>query len=184
MTEKFLGLNSIIENKEKFDIKIEVANESNWMDYKNIRLEAIENDPMAFYVTKNSKAQENDKLDEEWKSELKNINSFVILSKSKDITVGMTQAVLNLKDKNQWRIRGVYLNKNFRGSGCGKDMMNLTLDEISKRGGKVITLNVMDTQEVARKIYEKLGFKVTSRFEKDIIDETEYPGGQWMVKNI
>ncbi|MFA6355282.1 MAG: GNAT family N-acetyltransferase [Candidatus Paceibacterota bacterium] len=173
-----------LEKSEKLNLRTEIIDENEWENFKKIRLEAIENEPMAFYVTKSSKEKENNKSDEEWQNELINENSFIVLSKNNDIPVGMIQAICKLKDKNEWHIRGVYLNKDFRGSGCGKDMMNLTLDEINRRGGKVITLNVIDTQEVARKIYEKLGFEVTSRFEKDIIDGIEYPGGQWMIKNI
>jgi len=62
--------------------------------------------------------------------------------------------------------------------------MNLILDEIKKRGGKKVILNVMDTQDIARKIYEKLGFKISEKFKPEIIDGIEYPGGQWMEKEI
>lgn len=173
-----------IEKNEELNLNTELADENDWEDFKKIRLEAIENEPMAFYVTKSSREKENNKSEEEWKNELKDINSFVVLSKNNNTPVGMAQAILKFKDKNQWHVRGVYLNKDFRGSGGGKNMMDLTLDEISKRGGKIITLNVMDTQEVAKKIYEKYGFEVTDRFEKDVIDGVEYPSGQWMEKNI
>lgn len=182
MSEKFYSGKK--ENNEKLKLTTEIINESDWEDFKKIRLEAIENEPMAFYVTKDSKEKENNKSEEEWKSELKDVNSFVVLSKNSDIPVGMTQAILKFKDKNQWHIRGVYLNKDFRGSGCGKEMMNLTLDEIRNRGGRIITLNVMDTQDVAKKIYEKFGFEITSKFEKSIMDGIEYPSGQWMKKNL
>ncbi|HUC88432.1 MAG TPA: hypothetical protein VMR49_00155 [Candidatus Paceibacterota bacterium] len=42
----------------------------------------------------------------------------------------------------------------------------------------------MDTQDIARKIYEKLGFKISEKFKPEIIDGIEYPGGQWMEKEI
>jgi ribosomal protein S18 acetylase RimI-like enzyme len=170
------------ENKEILDIKIDIAKEDEWLDYKNIRLEAIEKEPMAFYVTDESKKEEMNKKDVEWISELIDKDSFVILSKNNDKPIGMTQVIL--KDKNKWHIRGVYLNEKFRGSGCGLGMMNLTLNEIKNRGGKIITLNVMDTQDVARKMYEKFGFEVTSRFSKKKHEGKEYPGGQWMKKEI
>ena len=173
-----------IENNEQLDLTTEIANENDWEFFKKIRLEAIENDPMAFYVTKESKAMENSKSDKEWKNELEEESSFVVLSKNKNIPIGMAQAFVRIEEENQWHIKGVYLNKNFRGSGCGKEIINLTLNEIKNRGGKSLTLNVMDTQEIARNIYEKLGFQVYRRFDSQKIDGIEYPGGQWMFKKI
>ena len=172
------------ESSEKLNLTTEIANVDDWKDYKKIRLEAIENDPMAFYVTKESKKRENSKLDEEWKNELEDDNSFTILSKSNDISVGIAQAFIRIEEEGQWHIKSVYLNKNFRGDGYGKEMIDFILSEIKNRGGKTVTLNVMDTQEIARNIYEKFGFKVYSKFDSKNIDGIEYPGGQWMVKNI
>lgn len=173
-----------IESNEKLNLITEIANVADWMDYKKIRLEAIENDPMAFYVTKESKKKENSKLDEEWKNELEDENSFVILSKSNDVPVGIAQAIIRIEEEGQWHIKSVYLNKDFRGDGYGKEMIDFILAEIKNRGGKTVTLNVMDTQEIAKNIYKKFGFKVYRKFDSKNIDGIQYPGGQWMVKNM
>lgn len=171
-------------SNERLQLTTEIATEKDWEDYKKIRLEAIDKEPMAFYVTKSSKEKEYNRTDEEWKADLLNMNNFVALSKDKSVPVGMAQAISRNENPDQWHIRGVYLNNDFRGGGFGKDIMNLILDEIKKRGGKKITLNVMDTQEIARKIYEKLDFKITKKFKSEIIDDIEYPSGQWMEKVI
>lgn len=169
---------------ERLHLTTEIATEKDWEDYKKIRLEAIEKEPMAFYATKNSKEKEYNRSDEEWKSDLANTDAFVTLSKNNSVPVGMVQAISKIENKTQWHIRGVYLNKNFRGGGYGREMMNLILNEIKRRGGKKVTLNVMDTQDIARKIYEKLDFKISKKFKPEIIDGIKYPGGQWMEKEI
>jgi ribosomal protein S18 acetylase RimI-like enzyme len=182
MTEKFIQTR--FENKENLDIKIEIAKPEEWEDFKKIRLEAINKEPMAFWVTKDTEEKENAKSEEDWKKELMSHDKFVVLAKGNNIPVGMAQAILKTKEGDRWGVRSVYLNKNFRGSGSGEKMMILILDEIKKRGGKKVYFNVMDTQDVARKIYEKLGFKAYKEFESEIIDGIEYPGGQWMKKEI
>ena len=93
---KSLDMNNDVENNEKLKLNTELAGGKDWEDFKKIRLEAIENEPMAFYVTKSIKEKEINKSEEEWKKELKDANSFVILSKDKDIPIGMTQALLKL----------------------------------------------------------------------------------------
>lgn len=198
MIEKFQNIKPVSqpnENREKLNLVTEIAKEEDWEKYKDIRLEAIEKEPVAFYVTKESKEREYGKTNDDWKNDLTNIDAFVVLSKNNDIPVGMAQAflktgtgnkwnILKKQNKNIWHIKGVYLNNDYRGSGFSKEMMDMIFNEIKRRGGEKVTLNVMDTQEIAKKIYEKLGFKVFKKFKSKIIDGLEYPSGQWMEKDI
>lgn len=171
-------------NQENLNTTIKLATIDDWEDYKRIRLEVIENEPVAFYVTKYSKEKENNKSENEWKNELQETDSFIVLSKNNNTPIGMARAFVRNEEENQWHVASVYLNKNFRGSGCGKKIMNSILDEIKNRNGKIVTLSVIDTQEIAVKVYEKLGFKISSKFEKNIIGGTEYPGGLRMIKEM
>ena len=89
----------------------------------------------------------------------------------------MAQALLRATGDHEWTIRRVYLNKDFRGSGYGQKIMSLILEEIKRRGGKTAVLNVADTQEIAKKVYEKLGFVALERFEPEEEDGVMWPGG-------
>ena len=173
-----------LKNRQEGGFSIELAKPGDWEDFKKIRLESIENEPMAFWVTKDTKEKEYGKSEEDWKKELTGHDIFVVLVKGNNIPVGTAQAILKTKDGDRWGVKGVYLDKDFRGSGSGEKMMILVLGEIKKRGGKKVYLNVVNTQDVAKKIYEKLGFKIYKKFESEIIDGIEYPGGQWMEKEI
>lgn len=42
MVEKFVNSNNSLEKKEKIDVRLEIADENDWKDYKKIRLEALE----------------------------------------------------------------------------------------------------------------------------------------------
>ena len=187
MHERIQNINTKIdtpksENKEKIDLAIEIAKEDEWEDCKKIKLESLEKEPMAFWATKESIERENNKSETDWKKELTDPYSFVVLAKDNKILVGMSQANLNgTKGEGQWGIRGVYLNKDFRGNHSGLKMMNLILDEIKNRGGKTAYLNVIDTQIEAKKMYDKLGFKVYEKFPSKGVG---LPAGQWMKKEI
>lgn len=182
MTEKLFNLKA--ENNEDLNLTTGIAKESDWEDYKKIRLEAIEKEPVAFFVTEKSKEKENNKSEEDWKKDLVGENSFVVLTKNKDIPIGMAHAIFSINFGNQWVARSVYLNKDYRGSGSSKKIMNLISDEIKRRGGKEVALNVADTQEAAKKLYESLDFKVVEKFEPQEEDGIMWPGGCWMKKEL
>ena len=178
MTEKYSNLtpqDNRFKGNEKISLNIEIAKEGDWKDYKKIWLEAIEKEPLAYWATKDIKEKTQNKTEEEWKSELKDPNSFTFLSKKDDVPVGITQALLKNKNENRWAIRRVYLNKDFRGSGNGEKIVVSVLDEIKKRGGEEAYLNVADTQKEAQKLYEKLGFRSYDIFLSETIDNIEYP---------
>lgn len=182
LNRKPLGEN--IENNEKLDLKVEIAKEKDWEDYKTIRLEAIEAEPLAFYVTKSRKENDLNKTEEEWKKDLIGVNTFVVLAKNGDAPVGLAHALIRDLEKEQWGIRSVYLRKDFRGGGSGEKMMNLIINEIKRRKGKEVVLNVADTQKSAKKLYEKLGFKMLDRFEPEEEEGKIWPGGYFMIKEI
>ena len=187
MTEKFINTKFGIKedkNNEKSDLTTEVASGEDWNEYKKIWLEAMENEPLAYWITKDNLEKTNEKTEEEWRNDLRDPNSVILLSKNNNIPIGMAQALLKTEAENKWGIRRVYLNKDFRGSGFGEKIMNQLLDEIRKRGGKKAVLNVVDTQEAAKKMYEKLGFKTFEKFNSQSIDKIKYPSGQWMEKEI
>jgi ribosomal protein S18 acetylase RimI-like enzyme len=62
-------------------------------------------------------------------------------------------------EKNEINIACLYLNPEFRGSGIGKALMQKCIEELKSKGFERITLNVTSSNERAKALYGKLGFK-------------------------
>lgn len=184
MQKEFFNIKNNNENNEKLDLKTEIITEKDWKNYKKIWLEAIKNEPLAYWVTKDYKTKIHQKTEEEWRNELKDSNFISIISSNNNIPIGTVQALSNKEKEDLWKIRRLYLNENFRRKGLGEKMMTLILDEIKKRKGKKVILNVVDTQKEAKEMYQKLDFKTYDTFPPEEIEGIEYPGGEWMEKEI
>ncbi|WP_313804988.1 GNAT family N-acetyltransferase [Cytobacillus sp.] len=64
---------------------------------------------------------------------------------------------------------GVCILKEFWGYGIGKKLLNESISWADSNGIKKITLNVLETNEKAIKLYQKLGFEVEGILKKDKI---------------
>ena len=62
---------------------------------------------------------------------------------------------------------GVGVLKEFWGYGVGKNLLQESISWADENGMKKMTLNVMESNENARKLYEKLGFEVEGILKND-----------------
>jgi ribosomal protein S18 acetylase RimI-like enzyme len=62
---------------------------------------------------------------------------------------------------------GVGVLKEFWGFGIGKNLLQESISWADENGMKKMTLNVMESNENARKLYEKLGFEVEGILRDD-----------------
>jgi len=147
-------------NLEKSPV-IEIATEKDWEAFKKIRLDAIAKDPEAFGSSPERLLKESNRSEEEWKDILKKDSQFILLAKNGLEPIGL-EVTRKGKEENEWHTLSVYIKEEFRGLGIGKEIFEKTLEEIRKRGGKKVTLNVNrnEAQEAARNMYEKHGFKI------------------------
>jgi ribosomal protein S18 acetylase RimI-like enzyme len=136
--------------------------ESRWQEYRNLRLEALKNDPLAYG---SSYEEELPYQEAEWRRRMQN----VLFALEDGAPVGMIVCGRNnrLKTGHICGIYGVYINQDHRGRGTGKKLMDAALEEIKKMPGVVkIELAVNPTQKAAARLYRKYGFKVTGRVKK------------------
>ena len=144
-------------------ITITKLDEDRWQDYRDIRLEALKNEPLAF----SSSFEEEQSLPETlWQQ---NINN-VLFAISDNKPVGMIGFFCNnhLKTKHVCEIYGVYVKKEHRGQGIGKQLMEAAIAEIKNlKGITKIRLEVNPTQKAAERLYRKLGFKEAGRLKKE-----------------
>jgi len=59
----------------------------------------------------------------------------------------------------RWYISNLAVAPAYRGHGIARALMEAALDEVRRRGGGWVTLQVEEKNEVARRLYERLGFQ-------------------------
>ena len=104
------------------DIIIIRVDENHWLDYKNIRLEALMKEPTAF---SSSYEESVNKPDEKWISEVKNPAAISLLAYDDKKPIGMVTIVFETREKTKHiaNIYGVYLNFNYRGKRICKKIL-------------------------------------------------------------
>jgi diamine N-acetyltransferase len=62
-----------------------------------------------------------------------------------------------------WKIFRLMIGEQFQGKGYGKAAMHVLLEELRLEGANVILIKFHQANEVARKLYESLGFREVER---------------------
>ena len=65
-------------------------------------------------------------------------------------------------------LKAMYLNRNYRGKGLGRRLMDKAVDEAKRLGYKSIVLDSMSQYKDALRLYEKTGFKITERYNDNV----------------
>ena len=148
----------------KYEIK--KLSQLDWQKHKEIRLEALKNDPSAFG---RSYVEELKKTNEEWQEQLIENNKLFYAVCLNNQFVSLGGAYKN--DRGEWNIMAVYTKKEFRGQGCGMLLMEGILNELENRGIKKIFLKVNIEQLVAISLYKKVGFDIISTFKNQLLGD-------------
>lgn len=153
-------------------IKITRLPTERWSDYKQLRLEAVQDSPQSFLTTAEETNQE---PDSEWQDKIKNM--FFAVTED-DQLVGMVGCYSDNKEKLSHiaHIVSVYVSPSFRGQGIARQLLTTALDfaKTSKQIKKV-QLEVVTTQVPAYHLYLSLGFqKVGARQLAVRVGDTYY----------
>jgi ribosomal protein S18 acetylase RimI-like enzyme len=135
-----------------------------WKDYRNLRLESLRSDPLAFG---SSYVEEKDLAEDEWRRRTNNV-IFALLN---DKPVGMIGYIAKNKIKTRHiaTIFGTYVERECRGKGIGDKLMESVMKTIQENVNiSKIQLTVNPKQEAAVKLYEKHGFKLVGRLERGL----------------
>jgi ribosomal protein S18 acetylase RimI-like enzyme len=151
-------------------IEVKALNENRWQDYRNLRLESLKKDTLAF----GSSWEEETNLPEEtWKRRMRN----TLFALDEDKLVGTIVWVQDtmLKAKHIANIYGVYVTEEYRGRGVGRLLMDAALARIKKNGGVIkVKLAVNPTQKAAVKLYQSYGFKIAGKAKKELYIDGRY----------
>lgn len=146
-----------IEPKKNF--KIIPLPESRWQEFKDIRLEALTNEPVAFADEYKKEAT---KPGSHWKQRLvreypARLKLFLEIDGKLQGTIG---SFIDEGDSDVATIIMVYVRKKYRGQGFGKILLADIVSRLSKLPViKMLRLSVVSSQIPAIKTYESIGFK-------------------------
>lgn len=135
-------------------------NRDDWKNYRDIRLEALKEEPDAFGSSYN---EYKDRDDLYWVervvlSEDINGRSFLMAVCGENTFVAIGGAYRDEND--EWNIIAIYTKKDFRGMGLGSLLFEKILEELKNREIKKVFLRVNANRIPALSLYKKYGFKV------------------------
>ncbi len=156
------------------NIKVVHLSPSQWQQYKELRLEALKNEPQAM-LTAYEKAK--DYSDEEWQSRLEKSSQNIYFAEKENSLAGMTGIKFGEMPKSEHvvTIWGVYVKPEYRGLGVAKKMLQTIMAELDANPKVVkVSLGVVASQIPAYNLYKSLGFREVGVQEKQI-----YVGGSY-----
>lgn len=152
-------------------LEIKNLNTSRWKEFKELRLNALINEPTAFG---RSYEYEKSFKSEEWIRILK--TKGYLFAFVDDKVVGMIgYNYSNMKKvKHIADIIGVYVEKDFRNLKLGYKLFKEILKKIKSENFKKIKVGVNTKQIPALKLYQKFGFNIVAKFEKELKVNNSY----------
>jgi ribosomal protein S18 acetylase RimI-like enzyme len=148
-----------------------------WQRYREIRLEALREEPQAFG---SSYAEMEQRSDTYWQERLADAaqgeTSRLLFAQEGERLIGMIGAFYDETQENA-HIISVYVSKAARGKGVGKALMASILSELGKKAGmRNVVLGVNQEQTAAVALYRQFGFEVASELEEVQGDGKEHRG--------
>ncbi len=163
------------------DIKIIQLAPESWEQYKNLRLEAVQEDPLAFGLTYE---EYSDYPDEFWKNHLeksvKGQDSWIFFAQVKDELIGMLAAdrVNKKRMSHLSHIHSMSVKQGYRGKGVASMLMEALLNKLTQQEDLLIAqMGVASSQNAAVQLYKKFGFEIVGtrkkvfRYGNDFYDE-------------
>jgi ribosomal protein S18 acetylase RimI-like enzyme len=155
------------------DVQIIELPVERWQEYRELRLRALQEYPEAYAMYFD---EENMMSDEEWQDRVR--ERVMFFAELDEQIVGMVGAYRENRRKYHHiaNICNVYVSPQHQGQGIGLQLLKKMLLELEKLPDVTkAVLSVTETQKVAQKMYEKLGFRTVGTFEKQLnVDNTFY----------
>ena len=135
---------------------IRLLNQEEWESWKNLRLEALYNEPEAFCT---SFEQESNRSDEEFKAILSHNAIFGAFEDDELIGASGFVSLSSLKTQHRGTLWGMYVKVNHRRKGIADSLIN-TIIAHAKSHVIQLHLTVMESNFGAMRLYHKHGFTV------------------------
>lgn len=155
------GFEDTMDNRKR--MRISRLKEDRWEDFRNLRLESLKREPLAFLSSYEDEVKFGNDI---WQSRLKN----VLFALDEGEPVGMITFVQRGRKKNEHiaDIFGVYVNKRYRRNGLGHRLVRRAISIIQKNTTITkVSLSVSVEQVPAINLYLSNGFKVAGILENE-----------------
>ena len=154
--------------------------EDQWPAYRELRLDALRQDPTAFGSSYEEEAQLNE---EEWKKRTRT----ALCAFSGSDMIGMTTYLRISQQKNRHLayIFAVYVKPSHRGQGVARQLIEKALADIQAMPGVVkVKLTVTESQRAAVALYKRFGFRVTGTLKQELCVEGRFYDQLAMEKHL
>jgi len=147
---------------------VKKLDKNDWKNYRDIRLEALKEEPDAFGGSYNEYKEKDDLywIDKTSLSGEKAGKSFLcaVLVDNNFVSIGGAYQ----DENNEWNIIAIYTKKEFRGIGAGSLLFNKILEELKNRKVKKVFLRVNVKRVPAISLYKKFGFEIIKTIPNQI----------------
>jgi ribosomal protein S18 acetylase RimI-like enzyme len=143
-----------------------------WQQYRQIRLEALQDSPQAFSTTFKEMV---DKPELFWQERLANAadgkSSWLLFAKVEERIAGIIGAFL-AEDNGKAVIVSVYVTPEYRSKGVSNALLDAILGELWQNVTvHTLELAVVKSQKAAISLYKRFGFKIIGEKEVEMGDE-------------
>ncbi len=154
------------------EVEIITLKPSQWKQYKDLRLEALKEEPQAFSSTYDENVIHPDKFWMDRLQDSQNGKQWLLFAKKGEELVGMVGGIMG-DEKDTVLVIAMYVCKEQRGQGISKRLMDSLASEIQKNKTiKKLSLRVSTGQPVALNLYKSLGFEEFKK-EKIVLGDGE-----------
>jgi ribosomal protein S18 acetylase RimI-like enzyme len=147
---------------------------SDWPIFKSLWLEALQNEPTAYY---SNFAEKSSAPDTEWQDKLFETHDRYYFALENGAAIGLAGYFVSprVKTNHVAEIVRVYVSPKYRRHGLGKKLLTHVLSDIRHHPEiRKIRIEVMATQAAAISLYQSLGFHEVGRFEQELHVENGY----------
>lgn len=155
---------------------------SRWQEYKQIRLNALRNNPDVFLTTYK---EAREYPDEKWRERLNADDNMMLFAESEQKIVGMIIAFWsnNPNLSHVAEIAGLYVEPEFRQQGIGKQLLQAITGKVESDGRFIkAKIGVISNNQNAYQLYEKSGFTKVAQFQNDYQYQNNYYDIIWLEK--
>ena len=128
------------------------------------------------------------KREKSWQNILTHSQTHTIVQEIDDLVVGFANFGQTRDEDKDSKITGeitsIYLNPEYGRKGLGTECVEFILKNMKNLKFTQITLWVLDTNEIARKFYEKMGFKADGAIKIDVRENFELREMRYFINLI
>ena len=142
-------------------LTIRTINASDWLKYRNIRLQSLQDSPHAFASTYES---ESERSCEDWKEKIQAAlgsgRNHIFLAEYEGINCGLVWCRLSEVDWNLAEVFQMWVSPDFRNLNIGQGLMKAAINCANQNGAKRIQLEVTTANQPTILFYQKQGFRI------------------------